>query len=263
MFVFLSKLLPLFVYPVGLACILIIVGLMISKWRRWQRIVLILALLMLWLGGNHWVSMALARSLEWRYLPPAEIPKADVIVVLSGGTLGPDYPRPIVETDGAGDRIIYAAHLFKRGIAPHILLTGGTIDWMNQTSSPTEEMATILEMMGVPREAMWFEPDSQNTAENAAYSSKILKEKGIQRILLVTSASHMPRAVKLFQAQGLEVTPLPTDFTVTQKDWNNLTHADIKAQILGLLPSAENLSLTSRMLKEYIGMLVYSLRGWK
>jgi uncharacterized SAM-binding protein YcdF (DUF218 family) len=106
---------------------------------------------------------------------------------------------------------------------------------------------------------LWLEPDSRNTYENALFSTRILREKGIQRILLVTSALHMPRSLKLFQAQGLEVIPLPTDYTVTQGDQAQL---DARAFVLSLLPSAENLALTSRVLKEYIGIIVYDLRGW-
>jgi uncharacterized SAM-binding protein YcdF (DUF218 family) len=94
------------------------------------------------------------------------------------------------------------------------------------------------------------------------YSARLLQEKGIKRILLVTSAWHMPRSVKLFEAQGLEVTPLPTDYTITQAGWEQLTRPDLRAQILYLLPSAENLVLTSRILKEYIGMFVYQMKGW-
>ena len=91
MFVYLSKILPLFVYPLGLACILLLIWLLIKKNRRSYRGLVIAALLLLWLGGNRWVSFALARSLEWRYLPSDPIPQADVIVVLGGGTESGDY----------------------------------------------------------------------------------------------------------------------------------------------------------------------------
>jgi uncharacterized SAM-binding protein YcdF (DUF218 family) len=117
-------------------------------------------------------------------------------------------------------------------------------------------------MIGVPSESIWQQPKSRNTYEDALYSAQILKEQGIRRILLVTSAWHMPRSVRLFQAQGLEVVPAPADFYVTDADWNRLTSLDLRAQILGLLPSVDNLGLTTRMLKEYLGMLVYDLQGY-
>jgi uncharacterized SAM-binding protein YcdF (DUF218 family) len=262
MFVFLSKLLPPLIYPLGLACVLIVLALLLRRRERWQRAALILALLVLWVGGNRWVAMGLARPLEQRYLPPASLPVAEAIVVLGGGTASPESPRPIIEINSAGDRVIYAAWLYQQGKAPVILASGGLLDWASLHTTPAQDMAALLEMMGVPAEAIWLQPESRNTYEDALYSAQILKEKGVRRILLVTSAWHMPRSVRLFQAQGLEVAPAPTDFYVTDVDWEEMTRFDLRVQVLGLFPSAENLGLTTRMLKEYLGMLVYDLKGY-
>lgn len=267
MFVFLSKLLPLFVYPVGLAVMLILLALLLGwgrtpRWGGWRNLVLLLALLCLVIGGNRWVALGLTRSLEWQYLPPDEVPHGEVIVVLSGGTAPADYPRSMVEVDGAGDRVLHAAQLYRQGKAPHILLTGGLLDWSSHSSSPTQEMAQLLEFLGVPSEALWYEPDSRNTAESAANCAVLLRQKGIQRILLVTSAFHMPRSVHLFEAQGLEVIPLPADFSITRSS-EPATGVNLPALALNLFPTADNLALTTRSLKEYFGMLVYAAKGWK
>lgn len=258
-FVFLSKLLPLFVYPLGLACILLLLALLVRR-QGWRRACAICALALLWLGGNRWVATGLARSLEWRYLSPETLPQAEVIVLLGGGTLPAEYPRQRVEISGAGDRVLYAAHLYKQGVAANILLTGGKLDWSTSSSTPAEDMAELLVSLGVPREALWLESESRNTYENALFSARLLEERGIQRILLVTSAMHMPRSVILFESQGLEVVPAPTDFTVTQSGWERLRDGGLQGFLLGLLPSAENLSLTTQVFKEYLGILVYTIR---
>jgi uncharacterized SAM-binding protein YcdF (DUF218 family) len=262
-FVFLSKFLPPFVYPLGLIGLLILLALFLEKRSRLQRIILILALVCLLLAGNSWVATTLARSLEWRYLPPDPVPQADVMIVLGGGTEAAEPPRPIVEVNGAGDRLIYAAWLYKQGKAQHILVSGGLLDWTIKSSTPAEDMSTLLQEMGVPQQAIWLQPNSRNTYEDALYCTQILHEKGIQRALLVTSAWHMPRAVKLFEAQGLEVIPLPTDYNVTQADWQNLWRGDPRAWILAALPSVDHMALTTKMLKEYIGIFTYDIRGWK
>lgn len=262
MFMFLSKALPPFIYPLGLACILIVLAIFLARRTGLQRVVLVLALLCLVLGGNSCVSNKLTRSLEWQYLPPQEVPQAEVIVLLSGGTAPAHPPRPMVEVNGAGDRVLYAAWLYKQGKADHILLTGGAVDWANRESTPAEEMADLLEMMGVPSQALWLEQESRNTYENALYSARLLQGKGIERILLVTSASHMPRSVKLFEAQGLEVVPLPVDYGATWRESEGDHGLDVRRLILGLIPSADNMSATSRILKEYIGIFIYDLRGW-
>ncbi len=263
MFVFLSKFLPLFIYPLGLSCLLLILALLSRKSRQTQSAFIILALLLLWAGGNRWVSFSMVRSLEWQFLPPAEIPPADVIVILGGGTDSADYPRPMVELSAAGDRVLYGALLYKQGKAPHVLLSGGNIEFLGEASStPAEQMAEILELIGVPQSALILETQSLNTYENALYGAKILKEKGYERVILVTSAMHMPRSVALFRKQGIEVIPAPTDFKVTELQWRNLTRPSFETQLINLLPSSTNLEWVTAALKEYIGILIYQLRGW-
>ncbi len=254
---FLSKLLPPFIYPLGLACVLIVVALVLAKRKGLQRFALILALLVLWLVSNRWVALGLARSLEQRYQPPAEIPHAEVAVLLGGGTLPAEPPRQMVEVNGSGDRVLYTAWLYRQGKVEHILLSGGLLDWENGKSAPAQDMAALLELLGVPSDALWLQTESRNTYEDAVYCARILKSKGIRSVLLITSAWHMPRAVDLFRSQGVKVVPLPVDFTVTEAGWQQLIHGDLRQQLLALVPSADNLALTSHMLKEHLGMLVY------
>lgn len=255
--IFFSKFLPTLVYPLGLVTFLLFAAVLSRKKPGQSRTLALIALLILFLGGNRWVSSALARSLEVQYQAPAQIPAADVIVVLGGGTESASPPRAYTEVNGAGDRVIYAFRLYQQGKASHLLLSGGRISWLDEeTSSPAEDMAELLTLFGVPEDALWLEDQSQNTEENAAYARAFLAEKGINRIILVTSAMHMPRSVRLFQAQGFEVIPAPADFAVTDDRWQALLHPDWRTFLVDLLPSASSLNLTTNALKEYIGMAV-------
>ncbi len=263
MFLYLSKLLPPFIYPVGLITILILVALLSSRSPKLQRLSLLLALGVLFIAGNSWVANGLLRSLEWRYIPLAEIPHADVIVLLGGGTNPADYPRSMVEFNSAGDRVLYAAQLYHQGKADHILASGGTIEWLNANdTTAAQEMASLLGLLQVPEDALWLEEDSRNTHENAVNTHAILAPMGIDRIILVTSAIHMPRSVALFERLGFDVIPAPTDYRITQTEWDRLRSPNPAVQLLNLIPSAENLSQTSGVLKEYIGLFIYRLRGW-
>jgi uncharacterized SAM-binding protein YcdF (DUF218 family) len=263
MFVFLSKLLPLFAYPLGLCSILLVLAVILNKHKRLRNGLTIAAVVILWGFSNHWVALVLTHSLEWQYLPAQVVPQAEAIVVLGGGTSPAQYPRPTTEINGACNRVLYAARLYREGKAPFLLLSGGTIDWMGSTSTtPAAEMADILTFMGVPQGVLWLEDKSQNTHENAVFSAQILKEKGIHRILLVTSAIHMPRAMAVFKKQGLEIIPAPTDFKVTQVDWDSLVKGSLESHIIFLLPDASDLGATTDALKEYIGLFVYRLMGW-
>ena len=263
MFVFLSKFLPLFVYPLGLGILLLAAALILRNRRRLHTWLLAAALVVLVVGSNRWVAFGLARGLEWQYLPLADIPEAEAIVVLGGGTDSGQYPRPTTEVNSAGDRVLYAARLYKQGKAPAILLSGGNITWLGgRTTTPAAEMAELMALMNIPPEALWLQPGSENTQEDAEFSARMLKEKGVQRVLLVTSAIHMPRSVALFRHLGVEVIPAPTDYAVTQAGLDNLASLDPQTLLVNLMPNASSLKLTTTALKEYLGLWVYRLKGW-
>ena len=251
---------PLFVYPLGLTCILLVITLLINNNKHLRTTLVVTALLILWLSSTSFAANSLVKSLEWRYFPPEEIPQVDVIVVLGGGTEPAYYPRLGVEVNNAGDRVLAAAELFRQDKAPNILLSGGNIAWFsNGKSTPAEEMADILEFTGVPHNVLWLEKESRNTYENAVFSKAILQEHNIKKILLVTSAMHMPRSVALFEKQGFEVIPMPVDYSITKDNENSKSFL---STIIGFIPSAGNLASTTNALKEYLGIFTYHLQGW-
>ncbi len=262
MFLYLSKLLPLFFYPLGLVCISLLFALvMLWKRPRTAAIAIAAALIVLLFTSNSWVSHLMVRSLEWQNLPPAEIPNAEAIVVLGGATKPALPPRPTVDLNEHGNRVIYAAQLYRQKKAPVIILSGGRIDWAGKGSSESADMATVLTSIGIPTEAIIEEPDSLNTYQNAVYVRKILESRGIRRVLLVTSAIHMPRSLLIFKHQGIDVIPTPTDFTIVEADIKEFTSTP-KGAILNLLPNVENLDQFTGALREYIGIIIYRLHGW-
>ena len=262
MFLFLSKLLPLFLYPLGLACLLLVVALVMS-WRRsrWVPLPVVLALIVLLLGSNSWVANSLVRSLEWQHIPVGKLPTADAIVLLGGATKSAFPPRPAVDLSEEGDRVLYAAQLYREGKAPVVIASGGRIDWRGGGLAESSDMADILVNLGVPNSAILQDSKSLNTYQNAVNVRQIMQERGIRRVLLVTSAMHMPRSLQIFQRQGIEAIPAPTDFLITQQEINEPSSSP-QATLLNLVPDADRLQNTTRALKEYIGTVVYHLRGW-
>ncbi len=267
-FSYVSKILPLFFYPLGLAALLLAVVVAADLWggrRTWRTGLTAAALLLLWLGGNHGVAHGLIGGLE-RKFAVVEAPQAEVIVVLGGATRPPFPPRPLPEVSEEGDRLIYAAELYRMGAAPRILVSGGRIGWL-RGGGPEEteaaDMTALLTRLGVPETAIWQEPLAENTYENALYSRALLAEKGIDRVILVTSAFHMPRAVAVFEKQGFEVIPAPTDFFTAGSAVDVTTAPDqLAARIYYFLPQSEQLEITTIALKEYLGRVIYRLRGW-
>jgi len=263
MFIFLSKFLPLFIYPLGLACIFILGALFFWKRRKFSKFLLILAFLVLFIGGNRYVANSIARSLEWQYTTLGSVQSVDLIVVLGGGTEPEIAPRPMTEVNAAGDRILYAAKLYQEHPEAKLLLSGGDIEFLDQSdSTPARDMAALLNLMGVPDSAMILQDQSQNTYEDALYSCEKIKAADYKNVVLVTSAMHMPRSMKLFTKQGCTVLPAPTDFTITETAWQQTWHPSFEGFIINLVPSYSNLSQVTKSMKEYIGILTYHLKGW-
>lgn len=262
MFLYLSKLVPLFFYPLGLTCVCLVFSLvMLWKRPRIAALGITAALIVLLVSSNAWVSHYFVRSLEWQNIPLAEIPSSDAIVVLGGATKSATFPRPGVDLNEAGDRVIYAAQLYRQQKAPIIIVSGGRIDWRGSGSSESADMAAILTSIGIPKEAIIQDPLSLNTHENAVNVRKIMADRGIRRVLLVTSAMHTPRSLLIFKREGIEAIATPTDFIVSQGEIQELQSTP-KAAILNLFPDTDNLQQFTSALKEYIGTFVYRLRGW-
>lgn len=262
MFLFLSKLLPLFVYPVGLSSLLLITALVFYKRRRVQQICIGLALALLLIFSNEWVAHRLVSSLEWQYLPSGELPQAQAIVLLGGGTRPHLPPRPMSEMNEAGDRIGFAAKLYREGKGPFIVVSGGFIEFFGSTVPESDAMKELLMAQGVPEEAIVLESRSRNTYENALYVREIADELGFNQILLVTSGLHMPRSVAIFQKQGFEVIPAPVDFLATWGEEGRTAEVGVDGWLLKVFPNSERLDFSTRALREYIGIFVYWLRGW-
>lgn len=261
MFLFLSKLLPLFVYPLGFACLMLAASLIVRPVRVRQGMVAVaMVVLLLFSSGPmaHW----LVRSLEWQFLPAEDLPNADAIVLLGGGTRPALPPRSFSEMNEGADRMVQAARLYHAGKAPVIVVSGGYIEFLGSTVPEAEAMQEVLELLGVPPDAIIQEDRSRNTYENALYVREVLAPLQAEHILLVTSAMHMPRSVRIFERQGFDVAPAPADFLVTWTPEGDAAEVGIGGKLIGLMPSAEALELSTRALKEYIGMIVYRLRGW-
>lgn len=196
--------------PASLAIGLVVAGLLVLVGLRClARLAVALAIAETILLSLPPVSDVLLASLQDQTRIEAKAAPAccyDAIVVLGGG-IGPAQPPHIPEphlTDSA-DRIWHAARLYHRGLAPRIIVSGGGGGEMSEA----EAMRQFLTDLAVPKEAIIIEGASLNTIENIRYVRKLVKEG---RVALVTSASHMPRAMRLARIAGLNVAAFPTDW---------------------------------------------------
>lgn len=253
--IFLTKLIALLVYPVGLlTCVLLAAAVLLMAGRvRAGRLLVIGAVVLLFAAGNSWTAYTLVRSLEDDYpaQPLDNIGNADVIVVLGGGLGLPHPPRRHPHLGSGADRLLYALQLYRAGKAPHILLAGGNVFPQPGLESEAYYARELLKLWGVPESAMAMESQSRNTIQNAEYSARVLEQRGWNDVLLVTSATHMHRAVLAFRSAGVDVIPAPTDFLAVDVN---------RPEALSWIPGAGALSGTTHALHEYLGRLWYRLR---
>lgn len=250
----LSKFLPQLVYPFNLALLLLLAALLLIIFGRRRSGVFtgFVAFVILVVCASP-LPLVLYRQHELRY-PPVPIsssPTADVIVLL-GGDVGLPVP-PRTESQLHGNRLLHAFRLFEASKAPLILVTGGNVFPQEGLSAEATYSKAILAGWGVPDDAILTESKSRNTRQNALYSHQILSAQGIDRILLVTSAFHMPRAAAVFRHAGFEVMPSPSSVSVT--DYR-------RPKLLDWWPSLGNLGKAQVLMRERLGIFVYRLRGW-
>ncbi|MBO6168035.1 MAG: YdcF family protein [Kiritimatiellae bacterium] len=250
---YLNKLVFLFANPVSFTLILMAASIVfMAKGRRIWALGFGVAAFAWLLVFSLPVSIAIFGLPLEKEFPPAaaeESPEADAIVILGGGMAANTNSLVYAEMSMPADRVWHAARLFRTGKAPIVLATG------------IGEMESTLPLMrdfGIPDSAIIIENDSRNTEENAIFTERALKErfKGKEkfRILLVTSAWHMRRALLMFSryAPALEAIPAPCD-------WEAHCAIALPWEPKHFAPSSGALDRNNTFLKEHIGFWGYKL----
>ena len=243
-----SKLATLLISPLGTALVLGAVAVMLSLVRKPRAALVcgVAAILWVTVWSMPVVSHAVRASLEQQFPPIAAdtLPAAPAMVVLGGGITPASVDHALPGLSAAADRVWHAARIFRAGKAPWVVLSGGA-DAAAHITSEAQAMAQLLAELGVPPAAMWLEERSRNTEENARFTAELLQARGIQQVLLVTSALHMQRALAHFRAQGLDVVPAATDH-----ESRDTTHWPWWRR---WLPDADSLNGSAQALKEWAG----------
>jgi uncharacterized SAM-binding protein YcdF (DUF218 family) len=224
---------------------------------RSARISAVSALIVLLAISSHLVARPLLGSLEAWYPRPSLSSKDqyDAIVVLGGGVLDPGTLRPVPDLSSfSKNRTACGVDLFKQGYADKLVFTGGNSHVFKEGPRDAPEMKRWAERLGISADAIVTEEQSRTTYENASETKRLL---GSASILLVTSASHLPRAAALFTKQGFRVTPVPCDFLMQNRpedSWGQLDLFDV-------LPNDQAIEHTTAAVTEWAAMVIYWLTG--
>ena len=227
------------------------------KRLRWVRLLVLSSLLLLVTISMPLVATPLIGSLESQYQPPQLTPsdRFDAIVVLGGGIEEKGSLRSTTEPSSySRNRTTCGVNLYQQGYAPTLVLTGGDGRIFGTGPQEAVEMKRWAVRLGVPESATKIDTEARNTYENATGTKRLI---GPASILLVSSASHLPRAVPVFTKLGFRVTPAPCDYfarNLPRESWDDI-------DIFDFLPNNTSLQHSTEAVTEVAGIVIYWLAG--
>ena len=191
-------------------------------------------------------------SLEWQYSSLKERPpETRAIIVLGGGIISPRRAGdPTRLAEGSLLRCHRAAELYHAGAPCRVFVIGGNPDDV-AGDDVSAVMTRILEQLGVAARDLTVETASRNTEENAYAVANLLAGEIVTRPLLVTTAMHLPRAVRLFRRHGIDVVPAGCQYRTDEFEFG----------VFSFLPSARTAAYNNEAAHELLGTLWLFLRG--
>ena len=235
--------------PLGIVFLGLGVGLALARWTRFKRsgkTVAWCAVVFLWVMGCGITTRFIGVPLEGseRSVSGAPRPECDAIVLLGGG-MGAHEKCGRAEMFSGADRVWEAARAWKE-----LKIKNGDLKIYASGGGVETSTVPLLADLGVPREAIACLEDPRNTEEEA----RRIAEEGVKRIMLVTSAWHMPRAKMLFERAGFAVLEAPTDYEMH-------CAAEEPVRLRDFFPGAEPLVKNSYAMKEWVARALYRLKS--
>jgi uncharacterized SAM-binding protein YcdF (DUF218 family) len=243
-----EKMLTALIVPAGVlwAATFVVTWWLFLRGRRRQAAVSVAAWCALTLAGNVWLGQAMIAWLEDGYQPAPADARFDAVVVLGGGSDITPWGAP--QLGNAGDRLRVGAQLFTSGRTLLLVSSGSSIPELTQREARNlaSETAALWEQMGIPRDAIVQLPGPINTSEEIAELGVLVRDRGWRSVGLVSSGSHLRRAMRLAEENGLPVTPIAADVRGKLQP----------ASIVGLVPSGPGFYAVQVASKELAAGLV-------
>jgi uncharacterized SAM-binding protein YcdF (DUF218 family) len=247
MFFILSKILDFLLTPI--CWLFILLGL--AYFSRFSKRFIVSVVGLLLLLSNGWFVNQCYLAYESPQVPVKQT--YQWCIVLGGGMMRAGYGYRTGET---ADRFIQPLLLYKQGKIKRILITGGNVNIKGLKIDATQESKKVKEVlisMGVDEIDIYLEEKARNTHENAVNTKKMLQPYFGEKMLLVTSAMHMPRAKACYEKEGFKIDVYPAD--IKKKD----TYTGILDKII---PEERNLTKIAELIREVAGFVIYKIVGF-
>lgn len=224
-------------------------------WRNpvWKRRCLVSSFVLLLFFSNDFISNEVMMWWEPDAVPYASMTKHyEWGIVLTGVTSNDREPTDRVYFSHGADRVVHTVDLYKRGIIKKILISGGIGRLVTDARREADELYDVMQLMGVPPEAMVVENESRNTHESAVRIKEMLHNDTSEK-LLITSAFHIPRSLACFEKEGVKVDTFSCDF---------YSHPRYYTLDVLLIPKIDAIMNWQRLFKEWTGMVAYKVAGY-
>ena len=243
---------PLF-FPLSLCLEILLAGIFLLWFTRRQKtgkIIVSLGVVFLIALSYGAASETLLRPLEYKYPPMTDMSTVldiEWVVVLSGGS-SPDAHLPITGqlSHASLVRLVEGIRMHRKLPQSKLILSGGGAF---NTVAEAKTMADVAVALGMNDEEIVLESESRDTKDQARLIRKIV---GHNRFILVTSASHMPRSIALFQKKDMNPIPAPIGHKITERQ---------KITPAVFFPSAGQIEKIEQAFYEYLGLVWARLRG--
>lgn len=249
MFFILSKILAFLLMPLFWFFVMMIYSFYSKHTKRWQ----IIAISFLYICSNGFIVDELGRWWE-KYPIPVLNKQYEVGVVLGGiGKVDPTEKR--IEFTNSADRLMKALELYHQKKIKKILITGGSGSVLHPEDKEAIYIYQYLKNIQVPDRDIIIESQSRNTYENAIFTKRILDSLHLNKsIVLITSGYHLRRSIAVFEKQGYkEIVPYPAERLSGPRKFE-LDHC--------LLPHPDAMSTLYKYIHEWIGMIIYKIKGY-
>jgi len=157
----------------------------------------------------------------------------------------------LVPNAGGGARALEAWRIYQMLNPRWVIGSGGEFGIRSRVDASSANMRDLLVRLGVPRDRIVLESASLNTRDEAVLIAPMLRELGVDRVVLVTSAVHMRRAIGAFRAVGVNPLPAIAPDPKYRLRW-----------VAWWRPGREGLTFSSQVAHELAGIPYYWLRGW-
>lgn len=250
------RLIEFFTRPSNLLVSLGLVGILVGPlgWRRAGRAMIGISIVLLAICGWSPLASLAVMALEDRFpVPVIDRPVAGIVVLGGAVDTHISKERTVLALNEAAERLTAAADLGRRYPDARIFLSGGSGHAHDDGAEMTESDVArdLLGSIGIARERIDMEERSHASCENASESAASLQPKQGQLWLLVTSASHMPRAIGCFRHVGFDVVAYPVDYRTRGE-------TDLKRPVETI---ALGLSMADLAAHEWVGLLTYWAGG--